>query len=32
MNNPITRKVRYLDKVVDELAKGKKVYKFMRTG
>ena len=31
IENPITQKVRYLDKVVDELAKGKKTDKIMRT-
>ncbi len=30
IENPLTRKVRYLDKVVDELAKGKKIEKIMR--
>jgi hypothetical protein len=30
IENPITRKVRYLDKVVDELAKGKKMDKILR--
>jgi hypothetical protein len=30
IENPITRKVRYLDKVVDELAKGKKMEKILR--
>ena len=28
--NPLTQKVRYLDKLVDELAKGKKVEKILR--
>ncbi len=28
--NPLTRKVRYLDKLVDELAKGKKIEKILR--
>lgn len=32
ITNPLTQKVRYLDKVVDELAKGKKMEKIMRTG
>ncbi|WP_209330755.1 DUF2200 domain-containing protein [Lunatimonas salinarum] len=32
IENPITRKVRYLDKVVDELAKGRKLDKIMRAG
>lgn len=31
IDNDLTRKVRYLDKVVDELAKGKKLEKIMRT-
>lgn len=31
IDNELTRKVRYLDKVVDELAKGKKLEKIMRT-
>lgn len=30
IENPLTQKVRYLDKVVDELAKGKKLEKIMR--
>ena len=30
ITNPLTRKVRYLDKIVDELAKGKKLEKIMR--
>ena len=30
IKNPITRKVRYLDKLVDELAKGKKMEKILR--
>jgi hypothetical protein len=30
IENPITRKVRYLDKLVDELAKGKKMEKILR--
>lgn len=29
--NPLTQKVRYLDKLVDELAKGKKVEKILRS-
>jgi hypothetical protein len=29
---PLTRKVRYLDKVVDELAKGRKMEKIIRIG
>lgn len=28
--NPLTQKARYLDKIVDELAKGKKIEKIMR--
>lgn len=31
IENPLTRQVRYLDKLVDELAKGKKIEKIMRT-
>lgn len=31
IENELTRKVRYLDKVVDELAKGKKLDKIMRS-
>jgi hypothetical protein len=31
IDNPLTRKVRYLDKLVDELAKGKKLEKILRT-
>lgn len=31
IDNPLTRKVRYLDKLVDELAKGKKMEKILRT-
>lgn len=30
IKNPLTQKVRYLDKLVDELAKGKKIEKIMR--
>ncbi|AWV88258.1 DUF2200 domain-containing protein [Bradymonas sediminis] len=30
--NPVTRQVRYLDKLVDELAKGKKMDKILRAG
>jgi len=30
IKNPITRQVRYLDKMVDELAKGKKMEKILR--
>ena len=32
IENPLTQKVRYLDKVVDELAKGRKLEKIMRAG
>ncbi|MFD1768761.1 DUF2200 domain-containing protein [Sphingobacterium suaedae] len=32
IENPLTQQVRYLDKVVDELAKGRKLEKIMRTG
>lgn len=31
IENPLTRQVRYLDKLVDELAKGKKLDKILRT-
>ncbi|SFW27822.1 DUF2200 domain-containing protein [Chitinophaga sancti] len=31
IDNPLTRQVRYLDKLVDELAKGKKMGKILRT-
>lgn len=31
IENPLTQKVRYLDKLVDELAKGKKLEKVLRT-
>lgn len=31
ITNPLTQKVRYLDKIVDELAKGKKMEKILRT-
>ena len=31
IENPLTKKVRYLDKLVDELAKGKKMEKILRT-
>lgn len=31
ITTPLTKKVRYLDKVVDELAKGKKMEKILRT-
>lgn len=30
IENPLTRKVRYLDKLVDELAKGRKMEKILR--
>lgn len=32
IENPLTRQARYLDKLVDELAKGKKMEKILRTG
>lgn len=32
IDNPITKKVRFLDKLVDELAKGKKMEKILRDG
>jgi hypothetical protein len=31
IKDPLTRKVRYLDKLVDELAKGRKMEKILRT-
>ena len=31
IENPLTRQVRYLDKLVDELAKGRKLEKILRT-
>lgn len=31
LENPLTRKVRYLDKLVDELAKGRKMDKILRS-
>jgi hypothetical protein len=31
IKNPLTQKARYLDKLVDELAKGKKMEKILRT-
>lgn len=31
IENPITRQVRYLDKLVDELSKGRKMEKILRT-
>lgn len=30
IDNPLTKKVRYLDKLIDELAKGKKMEKILR--
>lgn len=32
LENPLTQKVRYLDKLVDELAKGRKMEKILREG
>jgi hypothetical protein len=32
IENPLTQKVRYLDKLVDELAKGKKMENILRNG
>lgn len=32
IENPITKQVRYLDKLVDELAKGRKMEKILRNG
>jgi len=32
IENPLTRKTRYLDKLVDELAKGRKMEKILRAG
>ena len=32
IENPLTQQVRYLDKLVDELAKGKKMEKIVRAG
>lgn len=32
IENPLTKQVRYLDKLVDELAKGKKMEKVLRKG
>jgi hypothetical protein len=32
ITNPLTQQVRYLDKLVDELAKGKKMDKILRAG
>jgi hypothetical protein len=31
IENPLTQQVRYLDKLIDELAKGKKMEKILRT-
>ena len=31
IENPLTRKVRYLDKLVDELARGRKLEKILRS-
>ena len=31
IENPLTRQVRYLDKLVDELAKGRKMEKILRS-
>ena len=31
IDNPLTQKIRYLDKLVDELAKGKKMEKILRS-
>ncbi|OMP76154.1 MULTISPECIES: DUF2200 domain-containing protein [unclassified Chitinophaga] len=31
IDNPLTQQIRYLDKLVDELAKGKKMEKILRT-
>jgi hypothetical protein len=31
LDNALTKKVRYLDKMVDELAKGRKMEKILRT-
>lgn len=31
LENPLTKKVRYLDKIIDELAKGKKMEKILRS-
>ena len=32
IDNPLTRQVRYLDKLVDELAQGRKMEKILRSG
>jgi hypothetical protein len=32
IENPLTQKVRYMDKLVDELAKGRKMDKILRSG
>ena len=31
IDNPVTKQIRYLDKLVDELAKGRKMEKILRT-
>jgi hypothetical protein len=31
IEDPLTKQVRYLDKLVDELAKGRKIEKILRT-
>lgn len=31
LQNPLTKKVRYLDKIIDELAKGRKMEKILRS-
>ncbi len=30
IDNPLTQKIRYMDKLIDELAKGKKMEKILR--
>ena len=32
IENPLTQQVRYLDKLVDELARGRKIEKILRVG
>ena len=32
IQNPLTKKARYLDKIIDELAKGRKMEKILRVG
>jgi hypothetical protein len=32
IENPLTRQARYMDKLVDELAKGRKMEKILRSG